>query len=102
MTDFSQRVADLQARIDNASAKYAKSKCMPTALLIGLAVPIIVGLVLYIFKFKFVSKKDEAGDMVRDTKKIFIYTLVITAVAWAILYGVVQYYGDQLSLICKI
>lgn len=78
---FTDQIQKLEQQFGSDGTK----TCFPTHLIVGIVIPLLLFLILYFFKFSFVMK-EENGEKVRNTKKIFIYTAVITLAAWALMY----------------
>jgi hypothetical protein len=100
--EFSRRVAQLQECLDKECGNAGtKSKCVPTMLITGAVVPIVLWALLYFIQPRFVQKHDEDGHSERDTKKVFMYTVILTALVWAAMYGYSVYRGARnISMTC--
>ena len=102
-SDFKSRVDELSRRIDSAKAGVAsKEKCVPTLMIIGVIVPILLWLVLYFTQPSFVQQK-EGDKYTRSTRKVFYWTIGATLVVWVALY-MFTYFKSQSgggSMFCK-
>jgi len=83
---FKERVSELSEKLKNATQKLSdKEKCIPTMLIAAVIVPILVWILLYFLKPKFVQKQ-EGGKFVRDGTKVFYWTVLATVVVWICMY----------------
>ena len=78
---FNDRIKELEKSVGIGGTE----TCLPTHLIVGIAIPLVLFLILYFFKFSFVMK-EENGEKVRNTKKIFIWVTVITLLSWGLIY----------------
>lgn len=83
---FAEKVAELQEQISSVSEKATgKEKCVPTMLIAGIVAPILVWILLYFLQPSFVQKK-EGTKYVRDSTKVFYWTVLITVIIWVAMY----------------
>ena len=81
------KVAELKAMLDNCNAKTKiTGGCMPYLIAIAIAAPFFIWAVLYFGKPGFVQRK-EGSKMVRSGTKVFFWTVLLTIIVWAVLYG---------------
>lgn len=86
MASFEESIAALSKDADLVSGRITrKKKCIPTLLIVGLAIPFIIWLVLYALQPSFVQKK-QGSKYVRDTMKIFQWVILISVIFWIALY----------------
>jgi heme/copper-type cytochrome/quinol oxidase subunit 2 len=97
--EFARKVDSLKECIARESGKVnTKARCLPTMLIVGAVVPIVVWLALFFSSF---AQKKEGDKSVRDTKKVFIWTVIVTLVLWAAMYGYTWYRGaNKMSVTC--
>ncbi len=100
---FKQRLDKLTDALDASTRRVSvKDQCFPTVIAIGVVVPFATMLVLFLTKPKFVQKK-EGNKSLRDSTKIFWYTLGLTMLIWGGMYVANKYHGfDKLAMMCMI
>src|SRR5438105_59893 len=79
---FRQKVDELQEQINKASASVSTGKCVPILLIVGIAVPFVIALLLYLLQPWFAQRK-EGTKKIRSGTKIFWYTVLFTLIIWA-------------------
>ena len=90
----------LEAELNKVDEKMSgKEKCFPTLMVVGGAIPVVVFLALWFMSPSMVMV-DEGGRKVRSKQKVFMWTVGITAVLWALLYGYKRYSGTD-SQVCS-
>ena len=101
-SSYKQKVSELQGMVDAASKKTAsKEKCFPMMMAAGVAAPIIVWGTMFFLQPSFVQKK-EGGKSVRDNKKVFYWTALITVILWVAMYLFTYCRGySNASMICS-
>jgi ABC-type glucose/galactose transport system permease subunit len=93
-----ERVVDEVIRQNNPNVK----SCVPKLTIFAIAAPVLVFLLLYFFQPSIVKVKDGI-KMVRSTKRVFLYTLGITLVIWALMYAYSYMKGHSLgSMFCSV
>lgn len=91
---YKERIQKLQSLTEEGERKIkTKEMVIPTSVMVGAAVPLILLLVLYFVKPAFVTKK-EGDKQVRDGKKIFYWTVGLTIIVWVAIYAW-MYYNDK-------
>ena len=83
---FKEKIQKLQAATEEGQRKMeAKERSIPTTVIIGAIIPFVLMLFFFIVQPSIVQKK-EGGKYVRDTKKMFYWTIGLTLVSWLGLY----------------
>lgn len=83
---FAERIQKLQAATEEGERKMAaKERSIPTTVIIGAVIPFVVLLILFLVQPSIVQKK-EGSKYIRDSKKMFYWTIGLTLVAWLGLY----------------
>jgi ABC-type arginine transport system permease subunit len=94
---FSERIDELEKQYGLSQQK----KCVPTYVIVGIVIPLLIFIVLYFFKPSF-TLKEENGEKVRNTKRIFLSVFISTLVAWGLMYA---YYASDgfsnISMTCS-
>lgn len=86
MSSFEEQINTLRRDADLVGDRITKKKkCVPTLLIVGMAIPFIIWLVLYALQPSFVQKK-QGSKYVRDNMKIFQWTLLVSVIFWIALY----------------
>jgi hypothetical protein len=102
---FKQRVEELQRELDADASKISlKEKCLPTVIIIGIAIPFVIWGALFFFatKIPFVSKQ-EGQKRVRQNSKVFYWTLGFTLLTWVGMYIWAWMIGYDIGgMICSI
>lgn len=83
------KVSELESMLEACTRKTPGGPmkgCMSYLIAIAIAFPFFIWAVLYFGKPSFVQRK-EGSKTVRSGKKIFGWVLVLTIIAWALLYG---------------
>lgn len=78
---FREKVASLEQQVK----KFEGEKCIPTMAIAAAVIPLLIFLVLFFLQPGFVQRT-EGNKSVRSVQKVFIYTLVISLIAWALMY----------------
>ena len=87
ISKLTQDIGDLSADIKK------KETCFPTTIAIAIATPFVLWIILYFMKPSIVMKQD--GDkQVRNTTKIFMWTIGLSILVWGGLYGYSKYFGS--------
>jgi heme/copper-type cytochrome/quinol oxidase subunit 2 len=73
-----------------------QNSCISTLTIVAIAMPFIIWLLLFFIKPSFV--KNELNE--RSTKKVVTWTVILTAISWAILFGYSYFTGNIGSLAC--
>lgn len=82
MTTIQDKINGLQREVDALDQKMITTDNLSGILFaISLALPFAIGILLYMTKFGFVQTDDEV-----DRKKVLKYSLIISAVAWLLLW----------------
>lgn len=72
-----------------------KETCWPFHTIFAAVTPIITGIILFFMKPSFVTKpSSNPKEKVRDWGKMGLWTFVISAVGWALLYAHYYYFGS--------
>lgn len=83
---FKEKIERLQAATEEGERKLtSKERSLPTIVIVGAVIPFVLLLVLFLVQPSIVQKK-EGNKYVRDSKKIFYWTIGLTLVAWLGLY----------------
>jgi len=86
MSSFEDQIKALRQDADLTGARITrKKKCIPTLLIVGMAIPFVVWLVLYALQPSFVQKK-QGSKYVRDNMKVFQWTLLVSVIFWVALF----------------
>jgi len=96
---FERRVQEMQAAIDSHESTTGGS-CVPNTLIVGTVLPLILFLVFYFVPFGFLNRQ-EGKKSVKDNKKVFLYTLLFSVLAWLGLYLYTRCNGDLIGLVCS-
>lgn len=85
---WEEKIAALEEQLSQCSNKVKKcdTPCMTPQIAICIAAPVLLFLALYFLRPSFVMRSD-GGKPQRNTKKVFLYTLLFTAIVWAAVYG---------------
>jgi len=90
MTDFTERINDLQSEIDKLSNDVTGKTASNRIWLISLATPFVIALVLWLWSPSFVMKTK--GTVRFDKIRLMIYTILFSMIVWSCL-GVYVYYS---------
>ncbi len=104
MSDKLQRKIDqLQSHIEKASCPTGKSsKCMPVMLIGAAAIPVVAAAALYFISPSFV-KTDDGMEKVLSKTKVLCWTIAITLLLWAVMYGYSFYGGvEKMGNLCSV
>lgn len=72
-----------------------KESCWPFHKILGIALPFVSGILLFFLKPSFVVKpSSNPKDKQRDWGKLALWTFVVSAVGWAMLYAHYYYFGS--------
>jgi hypothetical protein len=83
---FQEKIQKLQAATEEGQRKLeSKERSIPTQVIIGIAIPFVVLIVLIFVQPSIVQKK-EGSKYVRDSTKIFYWTVGLTLAGWLGLY----------------
>lgn len=94
---FQNRVIELQTELDKLEGQLnKKAGCVPTLLIIGACIPVVVWFMLFFFQPGFVKKK-EGSRQVRDNSKVFGWTIGITLFLWAGMYVFAYFKGYDIG-----
>lgn len=98
-----EKVRHLSSALDDSVRKISiRDECFPTAVAIGSTVPFLTMFSLFVFKPRFVMKR-EGNRSIRDTKRIFWWTIGLTILIWAGMWVFNYYKGfDKLAMTCMI
>lgn len=80
MSDFGEQIEQLERQYGTS-----EKKCVPTYVIVGVLIPLVLFFVLYFFKPSFIMK-EENGEEIRNTKRMFVTILLITLAAWILMY----------------
>lgn len=85
--DISAKIKELDDILGRTGTKLAtEERCIPFKLIIAVVFPIIIYAGLYITKLKFLMAADSTpSHPVRNLKRIFLITIVLTSLLWAYL-----------------
>lgn len=99
-TTFRQKTAQLEQSIAKTSQTLkAKERCFPTMLIAAAVFPLIIFGILFFWQPSIVQRK-EGSKNVRDNKKVFYWTLGLTVLVWAGMYGYSYWAGHRVSMLC--
>lgn len=100
---FRDRIKILEQEINkcvsNVGSVTTKS-CIPSLVIIGSLVPVIVAFILYFLKPSMVTREDDHGEKIRCTKKLLLWIVLITLVCWGGLYGLTYIEAFNTGLTC--
>lgn len=97
------RSEQLRSLVDQTGQNISTKKCFPTLLAVGIVIPFVIWVLFYLIKPSFVQKKSEDGTYQRDTKKVFLWTFIVTLVLWVCLYLWTYCEGyDKFATLCSI
>lgn len=101
MTDFRDKVKQLEAELAKAQNSINSESCISGATILVTVSPIVIALALYLIRPWFVEEKD--GDKSeRSLKKTVMWTVILTLVTWGCIYGYSAYTGGATGmLVCK-
>jgi hypothetical protein len=91
-TEFREKVKQLESELAKAQTSCAASSSISGTIILAVAAPIVAFLALYIIKPSFVEEEDN-GKTERSLKKVLMWTVAITLVAWGCIYGYSVYTG---------
>jgi len=101
--EFAKRTKSLIDVVNSTKKNIdSKEKCFPTLLIVGIVAPFIVWALFYFIKPSFVQKKAADGTYQRDSRKLFMWTFIVTLVLWACLYLWTYCKGyDRFASVCS-
>lgn len=83
---FKEKIQKLQSAVAAGEKQLvSKERSVPTNVIIGAIVPFVL-LLIFVFVQPSIVQKKEGDKYVRDSKKIFYWTVGLTLVAWLGLY----------------
>lgn len=101
-----EKITKLESMTKSAGAKVSKGalggmlkNCMNVTTIIAIVTPVAVFLVFYFFTPSFM-KREEDDELVKDKKKIMMWTGIITVVFWGGLYGYSYFMGHKTGKVC--
>jgi hypothetical protein len=101
---FLKRIGDIQEQIDGVTKKIDDQenieRCLPMTWIIGIATPFLIWLVLYFTSPSIVQRRD-SNRYVRDSGKVFMWTVGATLVVWV---GLILYsycIGNRKVMFCS-
>ena len=97
--NFREKVQQLQAELEKAKAALSSETCTPLTTIIAVVTPVVIFLALFFVTPSFVTVDDE-GKPVRNIKKVFMWTVGLTLVVWAGLYGYTRYTSGGQTQAC--
>ena len=92
-SDFKQKVASLSQELSSAGCSKEGEKCTYTTIVIAVVIPLIMFLILFFIQPGLVQSKD-GNKKVKSNTKVFVWTLLFSALAWGGLYGYTYYFGS--------
>lgn len=100
---LASKIKSLQQMSGEASKNIdKKEKCFPTLLAIGVIAPFVIWAAFHFIKPSFVQKQADDGSYVRDTKKVFTWTFIVSIVLWICLYLWTYCKGyDKAAFLCS-
>ena len=98
---FRDKVRQLEQELQQATASINSESCMSMTMIISAVVPVVVFLGLYLAapSVGFLSEED-TGEKKRSMKKVIMWTVGITLLAWGCIYGYNAYKGSGGTLLC--
>ena len=96
---FKERLGKLQSELKSCVASSGTS-CVPTLLVIGSVVPVVVWFAFYFIKPSFITYTDSSGEDVICPKKISLWVIGVTIVLWAGLYALTWSETFNMGLAC--
>lgn len=98
---FGDSIANLQKKVEDL-AGVSQANCFPTVLVSAILTPVIVWVILYFLQPNFV-RRQEGNASLQDNSKVLVYTIIITAIIYAVGFGVSYFAGyDITSALCLI
>jgi hypothetical protein len=99
MTDdtFSRRMREVQAEIDRIEMESPVKSCVPTAIIIGIVIPILLFGIFYIFTPD-MMKCQKDGTRQRSVKKVFWWSLIFSLAAWLALFALAWKFPSVLCI----
>jgi len=96
MSDFRDKVKQLEQELAKAQTSIATSSCISGTIILAVAAPIVSFLALYLIKPWFVD--EDGGKSERSLKKVIMWTVVLTLITWGCIYGYSVYTGGPKDL----
>lgn len=94
---FRDRVRQLETEVQqllNAPNADGSTSSMSMTMIAACAAPIVIFLGLYAFSPSIVMEEED-GKQVRSTKKVLMWSTLITAIIWGAIYGYNTYKGGN-------
>lgn len=82
---YREKVQALQNELKRAESSLGPEKCIPMTSIAAAVAPVLFFLALYFITPGFV-RRSEGGKEVRDMKKVFMWTVILTLVSWGGMY----------------
>ena len=97
---FDKKINELEKSLNEAKTNMKNKKCIPYVVIVGIIIPFLTWIVLYMSKPSFIKNTDDE-EQKTNMKKLFLYTVLITVLFWAGLYGYSYYRGfENLTSLC--
>jgi hypothetical protein len=100
--NFREKTAQLSEEVETLAKRLAsKESCFPKSLIIAFVLPIIWWVILYWGQPWFIRRK-ENGREVRDTGKVFMWTILFTMISWLAMYLYFKFIGfNKAAMLCS-
>ena len=99
MSNYEEKIDQLQKKITDLSKKTEKGKCFSTmTICVAVVIPLFVWAILYFAQPSFVQTKDGI-KYTRSNKKVLLWTTVLTLLIWTCIYAY-TYYKNNSSMFC--
>jgi predicted secreted protein len=90
MADFKNKVAKLQGELDACKAAKGGESSMSTMTMVGIAIPFIIAIGLYLASPSWIHSQDEDdknAPAAFSWAKLLMYTGIFTLIIWGCMYG---------------
>lgn len=85
-SSYRDKVNRLEQEINQISTSLLSPTSFSTSTIVAVVAPAIIFIALYYVSPKFVTEEDD-GKQETSTKKVILWTAILTAVTWVCIYG---------------
>jgi uncharacterized BrkB/YihY/UPF0761 family membrane protein len=85
MTDFTERINELQSEIDRLESDVSGKTATNRVLVIALVAPLLIATVLWFWSPSITMKKLKDGTMRFDKIRLGLWTMIISMVFWSVM-----------------
>jgi uncharacterized BrkB/YihY/UPF0761 family membrane protein len=85
MTDFTERINELQSEIDRLESDVSGKTATNRVLVIALVAPLLIATVLWFWGPSITMKKLKDGTMRFDKIRLGLWTMIISMVLWSVM-----------------